>query len=149
MPYSLTFISYGIGALGFFGLGLAAITGWHRRDSGRALIVASFITTAWSLSIAAQAQWGFPSFTIRLSLEHFRNLAWIFLLLRVLGLTKETFLSPKENTLFWLAITALALTLFPLSLRFAYNLFEISNTYFLISSRSQLLFQISCMQSVS
>ncbi|MBL4607865.1 MAG: hypothetical protein JKY01_08565, partial [Pseudomonadales bacterium] len=127
MSYSIPFISHFVGALGFLGLTLAAIIGWRRRDSGRALIIASLITAAWSLSIAAQSRWGFPSFSVRFSLESLRNLAWAFLLLRVLGLTTKTLRTPRGNPLFLLAISAGGLTLLPLITRVISNLFDFSN----------------------
>lgn len=143
MSYSLSFISHGVGALGFLGLGMATLIGWRRRDSGRALIIAAFITAAWSLSIATQVRWGFPSFDVRLGLENLRNLAWAFLLLRILGLTGETLKAPRRNSLFLLALTAGGVTLLPLVIRSANSLFDFGSGSFLFTSHAQLLWQIA------
>ena len=143
MDFSLSVISHAVGAMGFLGLSLAAMMGWHRRNSGRALIIAALITSAWSASIATQTLWGLPSFTVRFSLESLRNLAWAFLLLRILGLNMEALRSPKESALFFLTVAASTLTLLPLLIRLTADFFALSSTSFWFEVRTQLFWQIA------
>lgn len=114
MSYSFSFISHFIGALGFFLLTLLASVGWHKAISGRALILASFVTSLWSLSIATQDYWGTPSFSIRYSLEILRDFSWSFLLLRIIGFDTATLIKPRKSPLLVLSICLGLFTLIPL-----------------------------------
>ncbi|MBV1873075.1 MAG: PEP-CTERM system histidine kinase PrsK [Gammaproteobacteria bacterium] len=143
MDFSLPIVSHSIGAIGFLYLGFSAIAGWGRRDSGRALIIAAFITAAWSASIAAQSLWGIPSFTVRFTLEGLRNLSWAFLLLRILGLKMDSVRTSEGRVLFFLALIACLVTLLPLFFRFLSDIPEMILTKLLFGSKAQLVWQIA------
>ena len=114
MSYSFSFISHTFGALGFFIFTLLAAVGWKKAISGRVLILASLITSLWSLSIATQDYWGEPSFSIRYTLEILRDFSWSFLLLRTLGFDSKTFTRPQKTPLLTLSLCLGLFTLLPL-----------------------------------
>ena len=114
MSYSFSFISHTFGALGFFLFTLLAAVGWKKAISGRILILASLITSLWSLSIATQDYWGEPSFSVRYTLEILRDFSWSFLLLRTIGFNSKTFTQPKKSPLLTLSICLFLFTLLPL-----------------------------------
>ncbi len=142
MTYSYSFISYLLCTLGFFGLTLNAIHGWSQRTSGRALILATLMTTLWGAAITLQTQWNFPSFSVRYSLEILRNFSWCLFLLRIIGFKSTDIRLAASKVRFYLATGVAILTLTPLLSHWFIASTEQGKNTFIITSRGQLVWQI-------
>lgn len=103
--------SYLIAAVFFLGLSIYAIYGWYTRLTGRLLLIASLISFAWAAIICSQSIWDIGDFSVRYSTEVLRNAAWLFLLLRILGIDADTIKTSPLSVLSLLTIfTALLVT---------------------------------------
>ncbi len=142
MTYSYSFISYLLCTLGFFGLTLNAAYGWSQRTSGRALILATLMTTLWGAAITLQTQWNFPSFSVRYSLEILRNFSWCLFLLRIIGFKSTDIRLSASKVRFYLATGVVILTLTPLLSHWFIASTEQGKNTFIITSRRQLVWQI-------
>ena len=142
MTYSYSFISYLLCTLGFFGLTLNAAYGWSQRTSGRALILATLMTTLWGAAITLQTQWNFPSFSVRYSLEILRNFSWCLFLLRIIGFKSTDIRLSASKVRFYLATGVAILTLTPLLSHWFIASTEQGKNTFIITSRRQLVWQI-------
>lgn len=141
MNYNFSFLSYLFCTFAFLGFTIFSIYGWSRRVSGRALILASLMSTLWSASITAQIQWAYPSFSIRFTLEILRNFCWCLFLLRILGVNK-THLNPATDKLRFFLIALLALlTLVPIVNHLLLSSGEMNGSY-IFTSKAQLIWQI-------
>lgn len=142
MNYNFSFFSYLLCALVFLAFTIFALHGWSQRSSGRALVLASLMSTLWSAAIASQTQWAFPSFSIRFSLEILRNFCWCLFLLRIIGVNKTHFKPSTDKARFFLIAALLVLTIVPIVNHLVFPLSHIDNAY-IFTSQGLLIWQIS------
>ncbi|WP_336366647.1 XrtA/PEP-CTERM system histidine kinase PrsK [Marinobacter sp. C2H3] len=81
MLSDFSLISHGAAALAYALLATLVATRYLRRDSDRALLLATLVSALWAAAMMAQSLWALPGFTIRYLLELLRDATWIVLLL--------------------------------------------------------------------
>lgn len=77
-------ISYGITTVSYAILSLLLLTSWRGRLQGALLVSASFMTMIWSLSVVNNAWQAYPASQFVPLVEIFRDVFWLFFLIRLL-----------------------------------------------------------------
>ena len=109
-----------------------------RRNTDRAVLLASILTTLWALIVVAQNLWGWPSFTVRYLTELIRNGAWILVLFALVRDAREGAVISRRLVIF----TAGALTMILSLLAVAALLGRINGSN-IISARAALFGQLA------
>ncbi|MEM8490185.1 MAG: XrtA/PEP-CTERM system histidine kinase PrsK [Pseudomonadota bacterium] len=77
----ITFISYGVAALAFGLLTALLLRSWHVKPLGPSLVLATFASTAWSITIAVGTRLEYPPIIAIQLTEIARDVTWIYFLL--------------------------------------------------------------------
>ncbi len=138
MQIQFSTISHGIGAISFILLALFISNKRLRRQSDRALLVASIATVIWLCAMIGQSlDYDIP-FYVRYTLELIRNAAWFDVLYAMLGIS----FFPKKETgkdRFYLTSSVLLL----LALMLSITLFQGLTGTLLISTQILLILQLA------
>ena len=89
---NISLISHSASALAFLLLAILISTRYLRRDTDRALMLASVVSVIWALSLVSQSLWDQPPFFVRYLIELLRDATWItvlFALIRDASRTTE------------------------------------------------------------
>jgi len=126
---------------------LAGLTATHylRRNTDRALLIASLLSTLWSLMLVAQQVWGWPPFAVRFLAELARDSAWVLVLFALIKDAQHA--EPVSKKLKWFLGGAIALILLILIIAtVADHLADIS----ILDSRGSLLGLLAiCLLGIS
>jgi putative PEP-CTERM system histidine kinase len=90
-------------------------TRYLRRNSDRAVLLASILTTLWALIVVAQNLWGWPDFTIRYLTELTRNGAWILVLFALVRDAREGAMISRRMVIFTAGAFTMILSLLALA----------------------------------
>lgn len=85
MLTNIATISYTATAVAYLVLAILLLTSWRGRLYGTMLTVACLLSTAWSITLAAQAYWGYPNMALSNFIEFVRNIGWTLFLITLLG----------------------------------------------------------------
>lgn len=77
-------ISYSAAALAFALLAGLIITRYLRRNTDRALLLATLVSMVWAASLVSQQLWAEPGFMTRYLVELLRDASWVLLMLTLL-----------------------------------------------------------------
>ncbi len=91
MAFDLGTITYSLASVFFLMLAFAQIRVWNQGNSSMVLLVATMVTFLWSSVLALRSNIPVNQFYLIESLEILKNIAWITLLLSVLGIRRAVF----------------------------------------------------------